>query len=46
MVVRLPGEQMHLWRAVDHEGEVLDVRGDPHRKIGTPSGPGAGRARE
>jgi putative transposase len=25
MVVRIAGEQMYLWRAVDHEGEVLDV---------------------
>src|SRR3954471_15086568 len=25
MVVRIRGEQMYLWRAVDHEGEVLDM---------------------
>ena len=25
MVVRIAGELMYLWRAVDHEGEVLDV---------------------
>ncbi len=25
MVVRIGGEQMYLWRAVDHEGEVLDL---------------------
>ena len=25
MVVRIAGEQMCLWRAVDHEGEVLDL---------------------
>ena len=25
MVVRIGGEQMYLWRAVDHEGEVLDI---------------------
>jgi transposase-like protein len=25
MVVRIRGEQMYLWRAVDHEGEILDV---------------------
>src|SRR5207237_8450895 len=25
MVVRLAGKRMDLWRAVDHEGEVLDV---------------------
>ena len=25
MVVRIAGKQIYLWRAVDHEGEVLDV---------------------
>src|SRR5271163_1086967 len=25
MVVRIAGERMHLWRAVDHEGEILDM---------------------
>jgi putative transposase len=25
MVVRIGGERMYLWRAVDHEGEVLDM---------------------
>jgi transposase-like protein len=25
MVVRVAGERMYLWRAVDHEGEVLDM---------------------
>src|SRR6202047_583322 len=25
MVVRIAGKHMYLWRAVDHEGEVLDV---------------------
>ena len=25
MAVRIAGERMHLWRAVDDEGEVLDV---------------------
>ena len=25
MAVRIAGKQMHLWRAVDSEGEVLDV---------------------
>jgi transposase-like protein len=25
MVVRIAGKHMHLWRAVDHEGEVLDT---------------------
>jgi transposase-like protein len=24
LVVRIAGERMYLWRAVDHEGEVLD----------------------
>ena len=25
MVVRIAGARMYLWRAVDHEGEVLDI---------------------
>ena len=25
MVVRISGKRMYLWRAVDHEGEILDV---------------------
>jgi putative transposase len=25
MVVRIAGGRMYLWRAVDHEGEVLDM---------------------
>ena len=25
IVVRIAGELMYLWRAVDHEGEVLDM---------------------
>src|SRR3974390_1669857 len=25
MVVRIAGRQMYLWRAVDHEGEVVDM---------------------
>jgi len=25
MVVRIAGERMYLWRAVDDEGEVLDM---------------------
>jgi len=25
MVVRIEGKRMYLWRAVDHEGEILDV---------------------
>ena len=24
-MVRIAGERMYLWRAVDHEGEVLDM---------------------
>src|SRR5438132_2909121 len=27
MVVRIAGKRMYLWRAVDHEGEVLDYAG-------------------
>ena len=26
MVVRIAGKRMYLWRAVDHEGEVLDMQ--------------------
>jgi len=37
MVVRIAGERMYLWRAVDHEGEVLDMlvqrRRDSHVNI-------------
>jgi transposase-like protein len=25
MVVRIAGKRMYLWRAVNHEGEVLDM---------------------
>jgi hypothetical protein len=25
MVVRIRGEQMYLWQAVDHEGQILDI---------------------
>jgi putative transposase len=25
LVVRIAGKRMYLWRAVDHEGEVLDI---------------------
>jgi putative transposase len=25
MVVRIAGERMYLWRAVEHEGEFLDM---------------------
>jgi len=37
MVVRIAGERMFLWRAVDHEGEVLDMlvqrRRDKHAAL-------------
>ena len=25
LVVRIAGKRMYLWRAVDHEGEILDM---------------------
>src|SRR5499425_1277679 len=25
LVVRIAGKRMYLWRAVDHEGEILDI---------------------
>jgi putative transposase len=31
MVVRIAGKRMYLWRAVDHEGEVLDMLVQPRR---------------
>jgi transposase-like protein len=31
MVVRIAGNRMYLWRAVDHEGEVLDLPVQPRR---------------
>src|ERR1700680_1009314 len=31
MVVRIAGQRMYLWRAVDHEGEVLDMLVQRHR---------------
>jgi putative transposase len=31
MVVRIAGRRMYLWRAVDHEGEILDVLVQPRR---------------
>jgi transposase-like protein len=34
MVVRIAGERMYLWRAVDHEGEVLDMLVAPTRHPG------------
>jgi putative transposase len=37
MVVRIAGRQMYLWRAVDHEGEILDMlvqrRRDKHAAL-------------
>src|SRR5881398_1221095 len=37
MVVRIAGNRMYLWRAVDHEGEVLDMlvqrRRDKHAAL-------------
>ncbi len=36
MVVRIAGTRMYLWRAVDHEGEVLDMLGPaPPRQPGS-----------
>jgi transposase-like protein len=34
MVVRIAGERMYLWRAVDHEGEVLDILVQRRRDTG------------
>src|SRR5437667_2727053 len=31
MVIRIAGKRMYLWRAVDHEGEVLDMLVQPRR---------------
>ena len=31
VVVRIAGKRMYLWRAVDHEGEVLDMLVQPRR---------------
>src|SRR5215212_9456498 len=31
MVVRIAGKRMYLWRAVDQEGEILDVLVQPRR---------------
>jgi transposase-like protein len=37
MVVRIAGKRMYLWRAVDHEGEILDMlvprRRDTHAAL-------------
>ncbi len=37
MVVRIGGEQMCLWRAVDDEGEVLDVLVQRSRTVTRPA---------
>jgi hypothetical protein len=38
MVVRIAGKRMYLWRAVDHEGEVLHARSASARYArGTPA---------
>ena len=34
MVVRIGGQQMYLWRAVDHESEVLDMLVQRRRDTG------------
>ena len=34
MVVRIAGKRMYLWRAVDHEGEVLDMLVQPRQPGG------------
>ena len=31
MVVSIAGRQMYMWRAVDSEGEVLEILVQPHR---------------
>ena len=31
MVVRIAGRRMYLWRAVDQEGEILDLLIQPRR---------------
>ena len=31
MVVRIGGKQMYLWRAVDREGQILDMLVQPRR---------------
>jgi transposase-like protein len=31
MVARIAGRRMYLWRAVDHEGEILDLLIQPRR---------------
>jgi transposase-like protein len=34
MVLRIPGRRIYLWRAVDHEGEVLDMLVQRRRDTG------------
>src|SRR5260370_8510489 len=36
MVVRIAGVRMYLWRAVDHEGEILDMLVQLRRTFPTP----------
>jgi putative transposase len=31
LVARIAGRRMYLWRAVDHEGEILDLLIQPRR---------------
>jgi putative transposase len=38
IVVRIAGERMYLWRAVDHESEVLDMQVQRRRDPGQRSG--------
>ena len=38
MVVPIAGKRMYLWRAVDHEGEVLDMLVQRRRDSGRHSG--------
>jgi putative transposase len=42
MVVRIAGKRMYLWRAVDHEGEILDVLLQRRETAARPSGSCAG----
>jgi transposase-like protein len=45
MVVRIAGERMYLWRAVDHEGEVLDMLVQRRRSAASARGHWVARAR-
>jgi transposase-like protein len=38
MVVRIAGKRMYLWRAVDHEGEILDMLVQRGEILKRPSG--------